>query len=74
MPNCPKCDRPMATVLKREGGQVRTYYECPACQAEENKQKELAEKEKDGKPCMATPPPSDHRRQGHRSNREVHSD
>jgi hypothetical protein len=31
MPSCPKCDRPMATVLKREGGQTRTYYECPVC-------------------------------------------
>ena len=58
MPNCPKCGRPMATVLKREGGKVQTYYECPACQAEEKKVKESAEKEEEGKPCTATPTPS----------------
>ena len=34
MPNCPKCGRAMATVLKREGDDVRTYYECPACPKE----------------------------------------
>jgi hypothetical protein len=34
MPNCPKCGRPMATVLKREGGVVRTYYQCHACPSE----------------------------------------
>lgn len=32
MPKCPKCGRAMASVLKREGDQVRTYYECPACE------------------------------------------
>jgi hypothetical protein len=31
MPNCPKCGRAMASVLTREGGVVRMYYECPAC-------------------------------------------
>ena len=31
MPKCPKCGPPMAAVLKREGGVVRMYYECPAC-------------------------------------------
>jgi hypothetical protein len=30
----------MATVLKREGGKVRTYYECPACPADEEKETE----------------------------------
>jgi len=33
MPNCPKCERPMATVLKREGGHTRTHYQCSACAA-----------------------------------------
>jgi uncharacterized OB-fold protein len=37
MPKCPKCGRPMATVLKREDGKVQTYYECPACLADEKK-------------------------------------
>lgn len=34
MPKCPKCGRVMATVLKRTGGQVRTYYECQTCPKE----------------------------------------
>ena len=38
MPQCPKCRRPMATVLKREGGVVRTYYECPYCHAEDTRE------------------------------------
>jgi hypothetical protein len=29
MPNCPTCDRPMATIITREDERVRTYYECP---------------------------------------------
>jgi hypothetical protein len=29
----------MATVLKREGGKVQTHYECPACLADEKKEK-----------------------------------
>ena len=28
---CATCGRAMATVLKREGGVVRTIYECPYC-------------------------------------------
>lgn len=55
MPNCPKCDRPMATVMKREAGKVQTYYECPVCQAEEKKEKESDEKEEEGEPCDADP-------------------
>jgi len=31
MQKCPKCGRAMASVLKREGGLVRMYYDCPAC-------------------------------------------
>ena len=31
MPKCPECGRAMASVMRREGGLVRTYYECPAC-------------------------------------------
>ena len=31
MPKCPTCGRAMASVLKREGGMVRMYYECHAC-------------------------------------------
>jgi hypothetical protein len=31
MPKCPKCGRPMATVLKRERGAIKMYYDCPAC-------------------------------------------
>ena len=31
MPKCPKCGRAMASVLKREGGVVRMYYECVEC-------------------------------------------
>jgi hypothetical protein len=34
MPKCRKCGRAMATLLKREGDAVRTYYECPACPKE----------------------------------------
>lgn len=33
-PKCPKCDRTMASVMKREGGQVRTYYQCAHCRDE----------------------------------------
>jgi hypothetical protein len=31
MPKCPKCRQAMITILRREGGQIRTYYECVAC-------------------------------------------
>jgi hypothetical protein len=31
MPKCPRCDRVMATVLKREGCVVKTFYECAEC-------------------------------------------
>lgn len=31
MPDCPRCGRPMATVLKRERGVVRTTNECSYC-------------------------------------------
>ena len=31
MTNCPKCQRPMVTVMKRESGTVRTYQECEGC-------------------------------------------
>lgn len=31
MSKCPKCSQPMATVLKREGGAIKTHYECPVC-------------------------------------------
>lgn len=34
MPDCPDCERPMATVLKREGGVVRTSHECSYCKDE----------------------------------------
>lgn len=37
MPKCPKCGKAMASVLKREGGQVRMYYECPVCGSEGKK-------------------------------------
>ena len=44
MPNCPKCGHAMATVLKREGGQTRTYYECPTCSKESAPSKEAEPK------------------------------
>lgn len=28
---CDKCGRALATRMRREGGQVRTYLECPVC-------------------------------------------
>lgn len=28
---CAKCGRALATRMRREGDQVRTYRECPAC-------------------------------------------
>ena len=34
MPKCPQCGRPMATVLQRKGGEVRTDFECPYCHDE----------------------------------------
>lgn len=42
MPKCPECDKAMASVLKREAGQVRMYYECPVCASEAKKEKESA--------------------------------
>jgi DNA-directed RNA polymerase subunit M/transcription elongation factor TFIIS len=76
MPNCPKCGRAMAAVLKREGGKVQTYYQCPTCPAEEkesSREKESDRKEEEGERCTATTP-HHHWRQGHRSNRQVRSD
>ncbi len=29
---CPKCGRPMWWTLRREGGQTRSYYQCPECE------------------------------------------
>jgi len=40
MPRCPKCGRTMATVLKRAGGETRTYCECPACTPKPEGQRE----------------------------------
>jgi hypothetical protein len=42
MPKCPKCGQPMATVLKREGGVVRSYYECPMCPLKEGQDEPAA--------------------------------
>src|ERR1700730_185206 len=59
MPNCPKCGRPMATVLKREGGKVQTYHECRVCLAEEKKAKQSDKKAEEAKRCPTrTPSPS----------------
>lgn len=35
MPKCEKCGAPMATVIKREGGETKTVYECLACRPDE---------------------------------------
>jgi hypothetical protein len=42
MPKCPECDKAMASVLKREAGQVHMYYECPVCASGAKKGKESA--------------------------------
>jgi hypothetical protein len=56
MPNCPKCGRPMATVLRRKGGKVQTYYECSVCRAEEKKETESDKKAEEAKRCPTTTP------------------
>lgn len=69
MPLCPRCSRPMATVLKREGGMVKTYHECPYCNDEraskEDKQAKPDREQHSGGPriaktprCRTQPPPA----------------
>ena len=43
MPKCPKCGRPMASVLKREGGVVRMYYECRQCPESAESEQQVAD-------------------------------
>lgn len=63
MPTCPKCSRPMATVLKREGGMVKTYHDCPYCNDER------ASKEENQATLDRDPPsgrvPNGQNKQGH---------
>ena len=52
MPKCQKCGAAMATVLKREGGHVQTYYECPSCEGQgespEKEPRDTKEETEDG--------------------------
>jgi hypothetical protein len=46
----------MATVLRRKGGKVQTYYECSVCRAEEKKETESDKKAEEAKRCPTTTP------------------
>jgi hypothetical protein len=61
MPKCPKCGTAVATVLNREGSQIRRDYVCPVCVSRPAETSRRAGPSADlPAPAPSPPPDEDH--------------